>query len=150
MRKVTYTSLSTNSTISVNRSTSACYFHVDVFTGCLQLKVSFRKRATNYWALLRKMTYQEKASYASSQPCSTMTTSERPSWYNRVGTSRGKTPRHYYITFIVIDRGCPVHVYNSCMSWLTFQVKDSRTPHSLAHVAQVVGVKPPDITTLRS
>ena len=37
--------------------------------GCLELKVIFRKRATNYRALLRKTTYQDKASYRSSPPC---------------------------------------------------------------------------------
>jgi len=31
--------------------------------GCLKLQVSFRKRATNFRALLRKMTYKDKASY---------------------------------------------------------------------------------------
>jgi len=40
--------------------------------GCLKLHVSFRKRATNYRALWRKMTYQDKASYASSPPCTNM------------------------------------------------------------------------------
>jgi len=29
----------------------------------------FRKRATNYRALLRNMTYEDKASYGSSTPC---------------------------------------------------------------------------------
>jgi len=37
--------------------------------GCLKLLVIFRKRTTNYRALLRKMTYKDKASYASSAPC---------------------------------------------------------------------------------
>jgi len=37
--------------------------------GCLELHVIFRKRATNYSALLRKMTYKDKASYGSSPPC---------------------------------------------------------------------------------
>ena len=37
---------------------------------CLKLQVSFHKSATNYRALLRKMTYKDKASYASSPPCS--------------------------------------------------------------------------------
>ena len=37
--------------------------------GCLNLQVIFRKRATNYRALLRKMTYKDKTSYASSPPC---------------------------------------------------------------------------------
>jgi len=37
-----------------------------------KLQVSFRKRATNYRALLRKMTYENKASYASSPLCTYM------------------------------------------------------------------------------
>jgi len=37
--------------------------------GCLKLQVIFRKRATNYRALLRKMTYEDKASYDSTPPC---------------------------------------------------------------------------------
>jgi len=37
--------------------------------GCLKLQVISRKRATNYRALLRKMTYEYKASYASWPPC---------------------------------------------------------------------------------
>ena len=36
---------------------------------CLKLQGSFRKRATNYRALLRKMTSKQKASDASSPPC---------------------------------------------------------------------------------
>ena len=38
-------------------------------TGCATVQVSFRQRATNYRALLRKMTYKDKASRASSPPC---------------------------------------------------------------------------------
>jgi len=37
--------------------------------GCLKLQVSIRKRATNYRALLEKMTCENRASYASSSPC---------------------------------------------------------------------------------
>jgi len=37
--------------------------------GCLKLQVNFRKRATNYGALLRKMTCNDKASYGFSPPC---------------------------------------------------------------------------------
>jgi len=37
--------------------------------GCFKLQVIFRKRATNYRALLRKMTYKDKASYGSLPPC---------------------------------------------------------------------------------
>jgi len=37
--------------------------------GCLQLQVNFRKRAANYRALLREMTYEDKASYDYTPPC---------------------------------------------------------------------------------
>ena len=37
--------------------------------GCLKLQVIFRKRATNYRALLWKMKCTDKASYISSPPC---------------------------------------------------------------------------------
>ena len=37
--------------------------------GCLKLQVSFCKRATNYRALLRKMTYKVQASYAFLPTC---------------------------------------------------------------------------------
>ena len=36
---------------------------------CRNLYVTFCKRVTNYRALLRKMTYKNKASYGSSPPC---------------------------------------------------------------------------------
>ena len=39
----------------------------------LEVQVNFRKRATNYRALSRKMTYKDKASYGSSPPCNTET-----------------------------------------------------------------------------
>ena len=39
--------------------------------GRLKLQVNFRKRATSWRALLRKMTYEDKAPYASTPPCST-------------------------------------------------------------------------------
>jgi len=41
--------------------------------GCRQLQVIFRKRATNYMALVQKMTYKDKASFASSPPCTEWT-----------------------------------------------------------------------------
>jgi len=37
--------------------------------GCLKLQVIFRKRATKYATLLRKMTYKHRPSYGSSPPC---------------------------------------------------------------------------------
>jgi len=36
---------------------------------CLKLQVIFSKRATNYTALLRKVTYEDWASYFSTPPC---------------------------------------------------------------------------------
>jgi len=45
--------------------------------GGLEWQVSFRKRATNYWAVLREMTYQDKASYGSSPPCTSLLISIR-------------------------------------------------------------------------
>ena len=39
--------------------------------GCLKLQVIFRERATNYRALWRKVTYEDKASCDSTPPCST-------------------------------------------------------------------------------
>ena len=38
---------------------------------CLKLQDIFRKRTTYYWALLRKMTYKDEASYDSTPPCMT-------------------------------------------------------------------------------
>ena len=37
--------------------------------GCLKLQVIFRRRGTNYRALLQKITYTDKASYDSTPPC---------------------------------------------------------------------------------
>jgi len=42
---------------------------VKTLIGSLKLQVIFRKRATNYTALLRKMTCEDKASYDSTPPC---------------------------------------------------------------------------------
>ena len=62
---------STNHKVFTNRW---CFIHM-ILTGwwrpigCLELQLIFRKRATNCRALLRKMTYKDKASYGSSPPC---------------------------------------------------------------------------------
>jgi len=49
--------------------------------GCLKLQVIFRKRATNYRALLWKMTCKDKAFYGSSPPCICY---RAPSWGPRL------------------------------------------------------------------
>ena len=41
-------------------------------TGCLKLQVIFRKRATNYRALLPKLTYKDDASRDSTLPCTSI------------------------------------------------------------------------------
>jgi len=46
--------------------------------GCLMSHVSFHKRATNHRALLRKMAYEDEASYDSTPPCKPSVGSWRP------------------------------------------------------------------------
>ena len=55
--------------------------------GCLKLQVSFRKRATNYRDLLRKMFYKDEASYAS------CTVHLVASWLLRISTWRAAPRR---------------------------------------------------------
>jgi len=45
---------------------------------CFKLQVIWRKRATKYRALSRKMTYKDKASYESSPPCTSKSCQEWP------------------------------------------------------------------------
>ena len=47
--------------------------------GCHKLQVIFRKRATNFRALLRKMTNENKASYDSTPPCTRRISLKSPS-----------------------------------------------------------------------
>jgi len=62
-------------------STSTCLSHLYMYTltlhtvwrrliGCLKLQVMFRKRAINYWALLRKMIYEIRHPMRLHQPVS--------------------------------------------------------------------------------
>jgi len=63
-------------------------------TGCQRLQVVSCKRATNYRALLRKMTCQDTASYGSSPPCigvGVETSGSRALSKVRLGFSRGST-----------------------------------------------------------
>jgi len=52
--------------------------------GCLKLQIIFRKRATKYRALLRKMTYKDKTSDGSSPPCCKQTFEHRYLVRNKV------------------------------------------------------------------
>jgi len=61
--------------------------HVELRTGwqrcigCLMLQVCFHKRATNYRTLLRKITYKDKASYASPRHCMRLVTDPHESYH---------------------------------------------------------------------
>jgi len=59
-----YTFLCVSVSVCVNR-----YTERRRPVGCRKLQVIFRKRATNHRALLKKMTYRDKTTYDSSQPC---------------------------------------------------------------------------------
>ena len=81
--------------------------------GCLKLQVIFRKRATNYRALLRKITYEDKASYDSTPPCMTF-----HKMYNRVLHDYTYTytcvytyVRIYIYIYICVCKYICVHVY---------------------------------------
>jgi len=59
---------------------------------CLKLQVIFRKRVTNYRALLRTMTHEDKAPYGSSPPC-TKNVRRTQIWYI-IGTTNVKGPKY--------------------------------------------------------
>jgi len=81
--------------------------------GCLKLQVIVRKRVTNYRALLRKMTYKDKASYESSPPCIKLGDPQRD-----------------------IVRGS--HTYMRVGYWYIMRVRDSYT-HMIPAARQHVG-----------
>jgi len=64
----TYTHGVKHTHIDSNTHTNSWYRVVKTHR-MLRLHVIFRKRATNYMALLRKMIYKDKASYDSTPPC---------------------------------------------------------------------------------
>ena len=73
--------------------------------GCLISCITFRKLAANYRALLRKMTYKDKASYESSPPCT------------------GLVYRSFsFVSFIYLLNASVVLVYAfyTCLSHITF------------------------------
>jgi len=73
--------------------------------GCLKLRVIFRKRATNYWALL---TYEDKAPYAST-----------PHYSSQIGSTQGvRNPHRMFQNWIKLPYRVPgattqgaIHVY---------------------------------------
>ena len=71
--------------------------------GCLKLQAIFRKIATNYRALLRRMTSKDKASYGSSTPCTIHRARDCPMYYTRTYV-RDKVYTRTYIRDIVYTR----------------------------------------------
>ena len=59
--------------------------------GCLKLQVGFRKRASNYRALLQKVTCKDKVSYGSSPPCISV--------FNSAGVTSQCTTRRSLLVF---------------------------------------------------
>jgi len=57
------------SVLPIDLSLTPKIYRVAKMHRCLKFQVSFRKRATNYRALLRKTTFNDKASYGSSPTC---------------------------------------------------------------------------------
>jgi len=64
--------------VNILKSQLAIRYSEDIYTewrgciGCIDLQVSFRKRASNNKGVLRKVTYKDKASYASLPPCTVL------------------------------------------------------------------------------
>jgi len=76
-------------TCNIQYKYSGCALQSGSLIGCLKLQVIFRKRATNYGALLRKMTYKDKASYDSMPHCTHL-----HRWMSHV--THIHEPRHTY------------------------------------------------------
>ena len=55
--------------------------------GCLKLQISFRQKATNFWALLQNMTFEDKAFSGSTPPCTVFAAGRRALVVIRIGTS---------------------------------------------------------------
>ena len=102
--------------------TCACGTRWRRLTGCLKLQVNFWKRATNYRALLRKMTYKDKASYGSLPPiydclmcvflCD-MTHWSRLTWLSQVCDS---VTVYSYVTWLTHHYQ---HDCRKCVTWLS-------------------------------
>jgi len=69
--------------------------------GCRNLQVSFRKRATNCMALLRKETYKDKASYTSLPPCN---------------LRAAASPQAFILCVYLHKHSYCVHIFNVCVN----------------------------------
>ena len=77
--------------------------------GSLKLQIIFHKRATNYRALLRKMTHKDKGSYESWPPCSRVQVS--PPYIPRVYTSKETCKKYLYTS----AKETYIHKYFFCI-----------------------------------
>jgi len=83
--------------------------------GCLKLKVIFRKRATNYRALLRKMTYEDKASCDSTPPC---TKSCRACvWWCTIETPHAHHHMRVHIYFLPFLTCMQIYIWHSLYAY---------------------------------
>ena len=92
--------------------------------GCIKLKVIFRERVANYRALLRKMTYQDKASHGSLPPCIAMCGSHTSDM-----TLMSQISHDSRLTWLTFDMA---HVWHYTSTWgpcHTCDCHDSRQYH---------------------
>jgi len=93
--------------------------------GCLKLQVISPKRATNYRALLRKMTYQDKASYFSTRPCTLSVDLE----YTRDTAIHCNT---HTATHTLQHTRCNTHTATLCGSWIHSMHSQRMCTHKLS------------------
>jgi len=135
-------------------------YRVWIPMGCLKLRFSLRKRATNYRALLRKMTYKDKASYDSTPPWSIAwraagTTHSYVTWLIHCGRVIRDMTRPYVTWLIHICH--MTHSYTSrdslvYVTWLIHMWYDSviyDMPHSyMSHDSSIYDMTRPCVTWL--
>ena len=92
--------------------------------GYLKSQVIFRKRATNYRALLRKMTYEDKASYDSTPPSTLFLCQAQTRWMYNVSSLRLcfalQTRREWCCHWCICDMA-HIYVWRDsfiCATWL--------------------------------
>jgi len=98
--------------------------------GCLRLQVIYRKRATNYRAVLRKMTCKDKASYDSTPPCISHT------YQTYVSHIRITHTYHAYVSHIRIT-----HTYHTYVSHIRMKSLKQCLCARVTHLEEVVVLK---------
>ena len=103
--------------------------------GYLKSQVIFRKRATNYRALLRKMTYEDKASYDSTPPSTLFLCQAQTRWMYNVSSLRLcfalQTRREWCCHWCICDMA---HIYvwrDSFICATQFSIKHKHDEYTL-------------------